>query len=169
MHKTAALARLRADLVDLDVAARTDDPERASAHMPREYPDEAGSDPSVGIRGAHALLTGADGYRAIVTVGDGPLKPLGPGDIRRIARDRETRWPEVEGPPNSTVAEIRASIAEVADAAAADGISIWAVVVNGDDAACLGVRGDGTCRRVRAEGLSAALAEVAAEIEAAGR
>jgi hypothetical protein len=125
LAEEAETTKLRARLSQFEVARRWFSP-----HAPREYPDETGSDPSVGLAAAMSLLEGVEGRRVIWLVTESGAE-LGPGLLRQQQGYVETRWPEVSNESH-------------ADEASVLGIEVWVLAIQ-DQRSCTYARPTDRC------------------------
>lgn len=145
-----AARALREALSRVDVASK---PTRDGWHTggdrpesPREYPDEAGSDPSTGLVGALALLSGTTGRRVILLVTDGFRIPPGPGLLRDLQPYAEARWPEIVNAHHPDEGGVFHAGVDAADQAEAAGIEVWVLAVD-DPRSCELARPFDRCMR----------------------
>lgn len=92
-----------------------------------ELPDEAGSDPSVGLRAALSVVGQSRSARTVVLVTDGVSAPLGPGKRRWHEDLAEFPYPTILGPHPTSNEAVIAATADLIDEAAAAGIDVWLV------------------------------------------
>lgn len=106
--------------------------------MPREYPDERGTDHHVGLEQAREmLLNEVDpfAYRAAVLLTDGAPYALKANTIRASQGYVETRWPFWEGPVPQTVQGIKDQTVDIATDNWDDhNIHLWTVSFRVDNA-----------------------------------
>ena len=140
--------------------------------MPRAYVDEAGADPSVGLRNAEALYGASSAtsrFRAVVLItGHNPeAVPAAAGTQRTLDSYSETRWPEFAGDADHALAAIRTdSISSAGRLWSSWSAHTWVVALNADDSMFASTaQGDGyAVQSSSASDASRILREIVAEL-----
>jgi hypothetical protein len=140
--------------------------------MPRAYVDEAGADPSVGLRNAEALYGSSSAvsrFRSVVLItGHNPAAvPSDAGTQRAADSYSEARWPEFAGDADHSLDAIRTdSVASAGRLWSSWSAHTWVVALNADDAMFASTaQGDGyAVQSSNASDASRILREIVAEL-----